>query len=311
MNRKTLLIKEEKQRVKGKMFYFSQNKYFTTDINEKIKSFFEVPTIYKLFYEIKDFNNPNYGFKCIIEDFLNVTSNIITSNTLKVNISTIIFYYYYESKCENIIIDDLTFSSNNMILEDFLKSLNKTIFLKLKSTYNTTHFNKYLVYFKEINKLNNIYISKDLQTLYIFEEECLSDLSIDNQEIINIIDKLPAITYDNKNIYLNNNLLYQHSTLIKNGNNYKSKNKIQLFQFNNLFEITTKLHPANTNFTLTDENNWYYLYTSLYNGEDIVQLIYILPEIIELYNKLFLNYKTPFKFEIVKITGGQKNKKNY
>jgi len=293
MNRKTFLTQKEQQRAKGKMFYFSLNKHLTTDINEKIKSFLEVPTIYKLFYEFKDIDNPNKGFKCIFDDFFKLASytSELSERYLTDTIKSIKYIFNTTSNPISFKLDsdhEYKVRKNTYQLYDFIEYINKKIpDIDLKE------------------KLNNFYISGNKKTLYIIEDQCLGLFNIQNKIILTILNKLPIISSTTDMITLNYNILNPNSkiTKTKNTNNYKSSNDIQIFKFNgNDLSIINNLKNKATEFTLDGNiEDWYYINTLLDDGTNITQLIYITLEDSKKFNEYFLRYKTSFKFDLHRI----------
>jgi len=315
-NQKTLYIIEEdakpfitiretfNSKIKEKIDAFLKTKNkLLPEIKEKI-ALFAVPhqiNIYKIFYEFKDSNNPNRGFKCIYKDILQTPISDTRNDKL---------ILFQKSKLSNI--TTIKYFSNEEQNKSFDVQPNDN-FIKLLQVVDLKTFD-----------YNNLYISEDETILYYIEDNYIEDFNVLNESFLEVLDKMPNIEYSTKlstenqsdyyTITLNNNLKLSELDFTA----YpiiSCKYNIQLFNLKTT-QIIKKERKANKKFNLDgDLNNWYFISTTLKNnnkksrnilelrplknGNNIIQLIYISPEKINEYNLKFAELRMPIRFEII------------
>jgi len=288
--------------------------YITQENSKKFNEYFkkykisfkiDLQRIYKILYEFKDVNNTNLGFKCIYKYIFETSKQNKIISLLTNKISKI--YYCYDETFYKIFIYNPQISFKDNIM-DIVKKYN---------VFDEFDYNK-------------LFISEDETILYYIENDSLYKFNILNKSFLDVLDDMPNIEYSeelfkiNKSYYytiiLNNNLfnLKKYLLFISRKDEYdiyKCTYNIQLFKFENNKIIKTQIN-ANTTFNLEgDIRNWYYILTTLKSpaiikdsdyyldlqpvidtNQQILQLVYITPEIIEKYNILFLKLKIPFNF---------------
>jgi len=234
--------------------------------------------VYKVYYLFKGNENPNNGYKIIFNNFLKFNFNNIK---------------YYDEKCNitNINLSNDTFE--NTLENLYHIRINENIICR--------------------DKINNFYISEDNKTLFIIEDKCLYYFDIKNKYILSILDKLPSITGGTDIFLTNFSLIENFGMLNVNDNVYKCIYDIQIFIFNNNKQILIDTKQSNTDFSLEGNiQNWYFIFT-LANKKNIIQLIYITPNIIREYNHLFSINGLSIKFIVenneITIGGNKKIRK--
>jgi len=263
-----------------------------------IKGFNE---LYKVFYDFKEDNNPNHGYKCILKNF-------ILDDLFNIKIDNI---YYYDNDCK---LTEINLDYINIHITPLgnIRQINGNF-----NTYKQglsiliSNIQKKYPYINIENILNNFYVSKDYKKLFIIDDNCVKKLYkykfsndtnfnfIHNIKQLEFLDNLPNIS-ENNNIMLNNNILNRNSGIIRtdSSDNYKCvRGDLQIFIFNDNLNITKEFKNRNELFTLEGEiNNWYYIHTS-----SLTQLIYITLEQGNKLNDLFLSLNMPFNINLRRV----------
>jgi len=273
---------------------------------------FDLHCIYKFLYNFKDDNNnPNRGFKCIYKNILKTTTE-----ENETNLFTILTTRKIVNMC-------------------YCKAGNDSEKIRYHPI-NTNKFYDYIDYFfnyildiyiQNTIDYNKLYISEDETTLYYIEDDYIDNFNVLNR---NVLDNMPNIEYskeistknnsDYYTITLNNNLssteIANISFFQKNLSKFICKYDVQIFNLVDETVVYSKEEDtAVPVFELKgDINNWYFILTTLKtgvqinksvdflaikklnDGKKILQLIYITPDIIEKYNKMFIDLRIPISF---------------
>jgi len=286
--------------------------------------------VYKILYESKDVYNSNLGFKCIYKD-------IFKSKTNKKNVILDFFESFSKkTKITKMCYCSTAFSSISAIIYD-LNALN----WDSTNEYFKFFFNDYLKIKFHIDILktfdyNKLYISEDETILYYIEDDYINNFDVLNKSFLEVLDNMPNIEYstglsttnqsDYYTITLNNNFTEVFENILDldytdiRFKKYICKYDVQLFNFKDNQIIKTEI-PADTTFKLEGNiHNWYYTLTTLKKPasnnkglkinsvintkENILQLIYITPKMIDKYKQMFIELKIPVVLYIEnKITG--------
>jgi len=266
-------------------------------INKKNKIREQKEKIYKLFYEIKEEENPNKGYICLIKNiFRKITGKKI---------------YIYSTLESPIKIKKIIYS--NKKTEDIIYEGKKTI------EFNN-YIKKFIEYIKRLIEINfnysNLYLSEDETILYYIEDNNINNFDILNIYLLDTLNKLPSIVFSyNNSIIFEDNLednTINLSPVIEESSNktYTTLFDVQIIKFINS-DIIIENYIENSVITLEGEiKNWYYILTTLKEGEslhlpnkvdinhlkkvkNIVQFVYITDEEIRKYNQYFSYYKMP------------------
>jgi len=317
--------------------YFLKNTKFSEDISRKILSHIdERRRVYKIFHYFRSIDNPNKGFKCVYKNFFdshikiydNLNEYFVLYEYLKepIKLKKIIYCSFGKKELE-IKLD----SNTTNIINQFYLYINILI-NKCLQYIKDNNLSIKKSFFIDIFSYNNLYISEDETILYYIKNDYIRNFNVLNKKILNFINLLPFIEqteFDSKKIlsdYYNINInLFSTKMIIDLEYLYDSlyicKNyDTQLFYIKDNEKIYYEEIEANTVFGLNNDiHNWYFISTTLKNkysildldtskyynfiaeklddGRKIIQLIYIIPELIDKYNKLFNKYKIPFSFK--------------
>jgi len=295
--------------------------YITLEDSKKFNQYFlkyktsfkiDLQRVYKILYKNNNDDDSNRGFKCIYKDIFEITDEhklikLLTNKIIKI---------YHCTTYNNVY---KIFNYNPT--KDFKENI-KIIFPNYTSDY-----------FNQLSDYDTLYISEDETILYYIQGNCIDNFNVLNKSILEVLDKMPNIEYSrdlstrNKSYYytitLNNDLsspeIKDISFFEKRLKMFICKYDIQIF---NLAEPNTYIYEKERKetaipiYTLKgdDIGNWYFISTTLKkqlhisfplqienlnnNRKEILQLIYITPEMIDKYKQMFIDFKTPINFEI-------------
>jgi len=262
--------------------------------------------IYKVFYEFKENNNPNRGFICVVKNlfhiFINRDLNLYSYLKTPINISI----FKYCSLTEDVEYEKEPEENFKRYLKEFINGL----------------FDEYGIDIKRTNfNFNNLYISEDESTLYYIEKNYIHNFNILNKKVLDYLDELPSIVlscdeskFNDKNKDNTINLL---SVKEESSNNiYTPIYDVQLFYFKKDNIEMKEIEPSKHLKLDGDIKNWYFIPTALKignqieprkyldirqlnKGKEILQFVYITPEIIKKYNQYYSYYKIPLSFHII------------